>query len=148
MIRKMMREDMDVFLEFTEMFYQSDAVLQPIPQNYHIDAFNEIMRSEVYLEGYIFEFDERPIGYAITAKKYSHEAGGLVLWIEELYVLDEYQSQGIGKEFFKFIKSILDESIVRLRLEVDSENSRAKKFYKKMGFDVLEYEQMIKDIQV
>lgn len=148
MIRKMRKEDMEVFLSFTEMFYTSDAVLQPIPQSYHIDAFEEIMRSDIYLDGYIFEFDTKPVGYAMTAKTYSHEAGGLVLWIEELYVLEEYQSKGIGREFFRYIKSVVDTSIVRLRLEVESENTRAIKFYKKMGFNALEYDQMIKDLAI
>ncbi len=148
MIRKMIKKDEKEFIKLAEMFYKSDAVLQPIPRINHIDAFNEIMRSDVYLEGYIFEFEDKPVGYAITAKSYSQEAGGLVLWIDELFILDEYCSQGIGKEFFSYLKSVLDTSIVRLRLEVESSNERAVEFYKKLGFDILEYDQMYKDTDI
>ena len=145
MIRRMKKEDVDVFFSMTELFYASDAVLHPIPQKYHIDTFNEIMRSNVYLEGYIFELNEKPAGYAITTKTYSHEAGGITLWIDEIYVLEEYRSKGIGKEFINYLKTILDTSIVRFRLEVEPENERANKFYRKMGFTELKYDQMFVD---
>ena len=52
MIRKMKKEDAEVFFSMTELFYASDAVMQPIPQKYHIDTFNEIMHSNIYLDGY------------------------------------------------------------------------------------------------
>lgn len=142
MIRKMKPEDKDIFFSMTEMFYNSDAVLHPVPQIHHIDTFNEIMRSDEYINGYIFEYNGKPAGYAITAKSYSHEAGGIVLWIDELFVLSEYRSNGLGREFFNLLKKTLDDSIVRLRLEVESENVLAINFYKKLGFTDLEYNQM------
>ncbi len=145
MIRKMKKEDAEVFFSMTELFYASDAVMQPIPQEYHIDTFNEIMHSNIYLDGYIFEFEDKPVGYAITTKTFSHEAGGITLWIDELYVLQEYRSKGLGKEFFKYLKTTLDTSIVRLRLEVEADNDGAIKLYENMGFEKLEYDQMFKD---
>lgn len=145
MIRKMRNEDREIFYKMAKMFYASDAVLFTIPQNQHIVTFNEIMRSDVYLEGYIFELGEEPVGYAITAKMFSQEAGGITLWIDEVYIMNEYRSKGLGKEFFNYIQSTLDTSIVRLRLEVETDNERAKKLYQNMGFEMLEYQQMFKD---
>ncbi len=145
MIRKMKKEDAEIFFNMSELFYASDAVINPIPQKNHIDAFNEIMRSNVYLEGYIFEYEDKAVGYVITTKTYSHEAGGITLWIDELFVLEEYRSKGIGMEFFNYLKTALDTSIIRLRLEVESENERAIKFYQKMGFNVSEYGLMFKN---
>jgi ribosomal protein S18 acetylase RimI-like enzyme len=144
-IRKMKKEDAEIFFEMSELFYASDAAIHPIPQKYHIDTFNEIMRSNVYLEGYIFEIKNKPVGYAITTKTFSHEAGGITLWIDEIYVLKGYRSNGLGKEFFNFLKATLDTSVVRLRLEVETDNERAIKLYENMGFKRLEYDQMFKD---
>ena len=146
MIRKMSNKDFDVFLKFTKLFYESDAVLHQIPETFHVRAFEEMMNSNKYIEGYLFEYEGKAVGYAITAKSYSHEAGGLMLWIDELYILDDYRSMGIGKDFFNYLRSTLDQSIMRLRLEVELENERATDFYQKMGFDFLEYDQMYKDI--
>ena len=86
MIRKLERKDKDLFLRLTRDFYASDAVLHSIPDAYHINAFEEMMRSEQYAEGYLIEQDARPAGYALLAKTYSHECGGMVLWIEEIYI--------------------------------------------------------------
>ena len=141
----MRNEDAGTFFGMTELFYASDAVLHPIPQKYHIDTFNEIMNSDVYIEGYIFMYQNTPAGYAIIAKTYSHEAGGITLWIDELYVLDEFRSKGLGREFFAYLKKETGPSAVRLRLEVESDNRRAIEFYKKMGFDMLGYVQMYRD---
>ena len=145
MIRKIKKEDKDIFIRMTEEFYASPAVLHPIPEKNHRDAFAEIMRSGVYLEGYLFEFDGKPAGYAITAKSYSHEAGGITLWIDELFVLEEYRSKGIGSEFFSYLKATLDPSVARVRLEVESDNHRAIRFYRRIGFTELEYNQMYVD---
>lgn len=145
MIRKMQKKDREIFFNLAELFYASDAVMHPIPQKHHIDTFNEIMRSDAYIEGYIFEVKDKPAGYAITTKTFSPEAGGIILWIDEIFVLEEYRSQGFGKEFFNVLNTTLDSSIVRLRLEVEPDNERAIKLYENMGFKKLEYDQMFKD---
>ena len=142
MIRKMKREDKDIFLHMTNQFYASDAVLHPIPEEYHKDAFEEIMRSDVYLEGYILEMGGKPAGYAMTAKTYSHEAGGITLWVDELFISGQYRSRGLGTEFFNYLKAHMDPSIARVRLEVESDNHRAIRLYRRVGFTELEYNQM------
>lgn len=143
----MKKEDAEIFYKMAEQFYASDAVLHPIPKKHHVDTFNEMMRSNVYLEGYIFEYNNKPVGYAITSKMFSQEAGGIMLWIDEIYIMEEYRSIGLGTEFFNYLKTTLDASIVRLRLEVEKDNERAKKLYKKMGFSPLEYDQMMLDLK-
>lgn len=70
-----------------------------------------------------------------------------MLWIDEIYILEEYRSKGLGKEFFHYLKTTLDSSIVRLRLEVEKENERAIELYKSLGFGPLAYDQMILDIK-
>ncbi len=146
MIRKIRNSDKEAFYRMAELFYASDAVLHSIPKKHHIDAFNEMMRSTVYLEGYIFELENKPVGYAITSKMYSQEAGGMTVWIDELFIMKEYRSKGLGKDFFNYIKTTLDTSIVRLRLEVESDNEVAMKLYQNMGFSKLDYEQMFIEI--
>ena len=148
MIRKMRKEDAGAFLNMTELFYASKAVSNPIPRENHINTFNEIIRSNDYIEGYIFEYEDKPVGYVITTRTYSHEAGGITLWIDELFILEEYRSMGLGKEFFSYLKSTLDASIIRLRLEVESDNDRAINFYQRMGFNISEYDLMYKDRQI
>lgn len=104
MVRKITSADRNEFLRLSKMFYASTAVMHDIPEDYHKKAFEELMRSDEYAEGYILETEGKTVGFGLTAKTYSREAGGKVLWLEELFVLEEYRSCGLGKEFLPWRK--------------------------------------------
>ena len=53
-------------------------------------------------------------------------------------------SGGFG-EFFNYLDNLYGREAVRFRLEVEEENERAVKAYKKAGFEKLGYVQMAKD---
>ena len=143
MIRKIEVKDKELFFELSREFYSSPAVLCNIPEAYHASTFDELMRSEEYLMGYIFELDGAPVGYGLLNVTYGHEAGGRVVWIEEIYVREGYRSRGIGREFFEYVfKNV---PAARYRLEVEPENERAVKLYEGLGFEVLGYGQMVRD---
>lgn len=142
MFRKITGEDRDVFLKLSEEFYNSDAVLKPVPRDFHIALFDELMRSDAYAECYLFEEDERVVGYAQLSKSYSREAGGKVIWIEELYIIPQYRGMGIATGFFEWIHK--REDTARFRLEVEPENEAAVRLYKRMGYRFLDYKQMIR----
>ena len=94
---------------------------------------------------YIFESGGKVAGYALLAKTYSQEAGGLVMWIEEIYVMPEFRGNGIGKAFFSYILQNKPYGVKRFRLEVEKENAGAVRLYKSFGFKFLDYDQMIID---
>lgn len=143
MIRRVGREDKEIFCTLVDEFYHTNAVLHSIPMEFIESTFTEMMQSDIYLEGYIFEHKGETAGYATVAKSFSTEAGGLVIWLEEIYIRPDYQGMGIGKEFFDYIESRHDPK--RLRLEVERSNQRAIELYKKLGYESLTYHQMIKE---
>ncbi|AFM01027.1 MULTISPECIES: GNAT family N-acetyltransferase [Desulfitobacterium] len=145
MIRAMAEADRERFLELAFEFYHSEAVLQPVPKEFHTRTFDEMMSSDRYLNGYILEWENQVAGYAITAKTFSQEAGGIVVWIDEIYILPPYRSQGLAREFFQYLEEHRHDQIKRIRLEVEEENVKAISLYKRLGFNDLEYIQMIKD---
>lgn len=142
-VRRIADCDRELFLEMSAEFYSSDAVLHDVDRSYHIRTFDELMRSDVYLEGYIFEADGSPAGYALLDRMFSHEAGGVTVWIEELYLRSEYRGRGIGRSFFDMIEKTVPAA--RYRLEVEPDNLRAQALYRRMGYEFLPYLQMIKD---
>ncbi len=144
-IRKIKPSDKDVFIEMSREFYNSDAVLYNIDDSFHFRTFDELMRSDVYLECYIFEADKGEIaGYALLDKMFSHEVGGMLVWVEELYVRKAFQNNGIGSAFFAFLEKNVPAA--RYRLETEPENEGARALYKRKGFKSLEYLQMVKDV--
>ena len=146
MIRKIRKEDKSFYLDMAKNFYSSDAVYENIPEKHFTNTFSELMRSDNYTAGYIMEYESNIAGYALLAKTFSQEAGGMVLWIEELYVKPEYRSCGLGHEFFSYLRNNLCDNIKRIRLEVEDSNKRAISLYKSMGSKYLPYSQMIKDL--
>ena len=145
MVRKVTPQDKEMYLSLTEKFYQSDAVSHNIPLENRLNTWDEIMRSDEYADCYFVIKDSAVAGYMLLAYTFSQEAGGKTAWIEEIYILPEFRSQGLGSEFFEFIKSEIEPVCARLRLEVEEDNIRAKKLYASLGFKPLEYEQMIRE---
>lgn len=146
MIRKFMPEDREDYIRFSTEFYNSSAVDKPVPREHFEQGFDEMMRSDVYVQGYMLVCDGNNVGYCVTMKTYSVEAGGITIWIDELFVLEEYRSKGLGRELFKYIEENGDKKLRRIRLEVELENGRAVSLYKKMGFEPAPYDGMWKTI--
>ena len=137
-------KDKEMFFELSEEFYNSPAVLAPIKKEFHANTFEELMRSRDYLECYMIECDGKSAGFGLLNFAYCHEAGGKIVWIEEIYIREEFRGRGIGTKFFELVKN--NHPANRYRLEVEKENERAVKLYKSLGYDFLEYDQMILDV--
>ena len=145
--RPITAQDRAEYLAMSHAFYQTDAVMHPIPLS-HIEAtFEELMASDTYASAYICEAEGAVVGYALLAKTFSQEAGGLVLWVEELYVTPSCRGSGCGKAFFEMLMSSLKADVKRVRLEVERDNEHAVRLYKQYGFDFLEYDQMMLERQ-
>ena len=142
MLRKITPNDRETYIALSEEFYSSDAVSHSIPVEVHKNSFDELMRSDEYIECFIFEHEGETAGYALIAKTFSPEAGGVVVWIEELYVREGFRGKGLGKAFFAYMEQ--NYNVSRYRLEVEPDNVRAKKLYSALGYKKLPYEQMIK----
>ena len=142
MLRKITPNDRETYIALSEEFYSSDAVSHSIPVEFHKNSFDELMRSDEYIECFIFEHEVETAGYALIAKTFSPEAGGVVVWIEELYVREGFRGKGLGKAFFAYMEQ--NYNVSRYRLEVEPDNVRAKKLYSALGYKKLPYEQMIK----
>lgn len=140
MIRKINKDDRDFYIKSVKDFYNSDAVIHNIPDEFIIKTFEELMNSDNYAQCYIFEKDNKKAGYALLAKTFSQEAGGVVLWIDELYISPEFRSQGLASSFFKYLKE--SSKAARLRLEFCPDNLKAIEIYKRHGFKDLKYNQM------
>ena len=99
MIRKFNRNDKQIYIEMAHEFYHSDAVLHPVPDEHFGKTVEEALRKDGFAEIFMLEYDGTPAGYVLTAKSFSQEAGGMVVWIEEIYIRSAYRSKGLGREF-------------------------------------------------
>ena len=141
-IRGMEKKDRSYVIEMMRVFYASPALLSNGSEEiFEADVDNCIGECS-YLEGYIFENAEDIQGYAMVAKSFSTEFGKPCIWIEDIYIKDEYRGLGIGSSFLNYIERKYPNSV--FRLEVETENERAVKVYNKCGYEILSYMEMKK----
>ena len=145
-MRRIQAEDKEEMMKMMRDFYDSDALIIHTPTPALERNFEACVNRSPYLEGFIFEMQDHKIGgYGMIAKSYSTEAGGECIWIEDLYLKEEYRGKGNGSLFFSFIQDLYGHKAARLRLEVEPDNKKAIEAYKKNGYTELGYMQMIKD---
>lgn len=141
-IRLMQEKDREKIVEMMKVFYTSPAVFtNGSDEIFNADIDNCIGESP-YLEGFVFEEDGQIQGYGMIAKSFSTEFGKSCIWIEDIYIKDEYRGLGIGTLFLQYVEEKYPDSI--FRLEVEHENERAISVYKKCGYDFLPYAEMKK----
>lgn len=142
MIRNMEERDRSKVLQMMRVFYASPAVLSNGSEEIFNADIDNCINELPYLEGYVFENAEQIVGYGMLAKSFSTEFGRPCVWIEDLYLEENYRGCGIGSLFFRLVEKKYPDSI--LRLEVEEENERAVRVYKKNGFNILPYMEMKK----
>lgn len=137
----MAKGDKAEILKMMEVFYASPAVHTNGSLEIFSADFDACVGSCPYLEGFVIE-DGEIQGYAMVAKSFSTEFGKPCIWIEDIYIKEEYRGLGLGKAILEFILNNYKDCIYRL--EAEEENTRAVALYKKFGFNVLPYLEMKK----
>lgn len=139
------KERYDELLDMMSEFYTSDAVAHPIPFKTIKKLLDDIISQNYLVKGLEVYYEGNLVGFGITTSYYTSEVAGITVQLEDLYIQKEYRSKGIAKKYFNYIMNNNPEA-VRFRLEVSPSNTRAIELYNKMGFDKLEYNQMIFDL--
>lgn len=145
-IRPMMKKDKDKVVEMMRGFYDSPAVIHKVPDEVLSKDVDDCIGECPFIEGVVFEEEEVVAGYAMMAKSYSTEFGGICIWIEDIFIRPEFQGKGIGSTFFRYLEESYKGIAVRYRLEVAKDNLNAIKVYEKNGYEVLDYMEMTKEI--
>ena len=144
-IRRFRPEEKALYLEMANAFYHSPAVLHAVPASHLERTFDEMMASDTYADGLLLLSDDgKPAGYMLLSKTYSQESGGRVVWVEELSVLEKYRGCGYGTQALEWVKENYAH-FSRIRLEVEHDNEKAIRLYSRLGFEKLDYMQMVID---
>lgn len=143
-IRAMLPKDKDAVLKMMRGFYASPAVFSNGSEEIFKADIEQCTKANPYLEGYVFEDTGSSVkelqGYAMVAKSFSTEFGKQCIWIEDIYIKEEFRGLGIGSNFMQYMKEKYRDCI--FRLEVEEENEQAVRVYEKCGFTFLPYKEM------
>lgn len=145
-IRNLEVRDREEVFKMMRVFYDSEAVIHTASDEVLYRDIDDCLSVLPFIEGYVFEEDGELQGYAMVAKSYTTEYGGLLIFIEDLYIKEEFRGLGIGSGFFSFIEEKYRGQAVRYKLEVEEENQSAISVYKKRGYNKLGYFIMSKEV--
>ena len=86
---------------------------------------------------FIAEKDGKSAGMLMITLEWSDWRNGWVWWIQSVYTAPEYRGQGVYKQLYEHIKSLVtvSDNIRGIRLYVDNRNLTAQKVYKSLGMN-------------
>ena len=143
-IREIGKEDLQEYVAMASALYSSPACMHEISTKNFTDTFQEVFRSKERAGLFLIEDETGTVGYILLAFTWSAEAGGLTVWIEELYFKEQARGKGYGSQVFAWIEDTYSQA-KRFRLEAARSNERAIALYERLGYEELPYYQMIKD---
>lgn len=143
-IRKMTEADRESVVDMMRTFYHSPAVWTNGSEEIYNKDITACVGTSPYADGFIFEKEDEILGYGMIAKSFSTEFGKPCIWIEDLYLKEEYRGVGIGSCFFAYLEKEYPGTI--MRLEVEEDNTRALAVYRKNGYEELPYMEMKKEL--
>jgi len=90
-----------------------------------------------YAEVLIARLDKRPIGYALYFHIYSTFLARPGLYLEDLFVVQEHRSKGVGRALLARVAQIaVQRHCARLDWSVLAWNERAISFYQRLGASI------------
>jgi GNAT superfamily N-acetyltransferase len=98
------------------------------------DLLRDLFGPQPKFRALIAEWNGNPAGYATFFYFYSTFEGRAALFLEDLFVLDEFRGKRIGQALLSAVaKLAVDEGCFGLRWEVLDRNRPAIEFYEKLG---------------
>jgi len=92
-------------------------------------------------------FGEQAVGLACVSFCWTLEHGGKSAWLDELYVLPEYRSRGIGGLLIEAVlQTAKAQGCAAIDLEVDHEHRRVEQLYQRFGFDPLSRSRWVREL--
>lgn len=120
MVRKLQKSDID---SVADIWLDTNLKAHHfIPAKYWKDNFELVKEMLSQAEVYIYENNQKIHGFIGLNDEY----------IEGIFVSDEMQSQGIGKNLINYVK----DKRKKLLLNVYQKNTRAISFYQREGFEI------------
>lgn len=86
---------------------------------------------------YVVEGNGEIVGCLMTTFEWSDWRDGNVLWIQSVYISEEFRGQGFFKKLYEHIQSMVqsDPNLKGIRLYVDKTNKAAQEVYEKLGMN-------------
>jgi ribosomal protein S18 acetylase RimI-like enzyme len=135
-------------LEMMRSLYREDPASAAVPDS-HFQATLATLLIQPQSGRVVLFLDEAKTlhGYAILIPYWSNEFGGVIVFVDELYVRMESRNRGIARGLFTFVADARPFDAKIIALEVSPDNVKARRLYESLGFETRRYTMMTMPIQ-
>ena len=143
-LRRARESDYGILLELIAAFYEVDQhyfeparIAKALPPLLAHDDFGAVYLIEhdrgIDTTTQFAPLSDRPMGYVILTWGYSLESGGREALIDEIFL--QQRNNGIGTQVMPLLFDALrTQGILKIFLETETHNARARRFYARAGF--------------
>ncbi len=132
-LEKVNVQNFSQFLSLIEMLADYER-LAPPDQQAKARLRRDCLSDKPKYQAYIAMLNGKPAGYIIYFYTYSSFLALPTLFIEDIFVREEYRRSGVGKKMFDFLKEVAKcEGCGRIEFTVLKWNRLAQDFYAKNG---------------
>ena len=137
-IRSVTEEDIPTILRFIIELAEFEGVVNQI--NSTEEGLREVLFIRHGAEAIISEVDHMPVGFAIWAYSFSTFTGKQTLYIDDIYVQQNFRGKGIGSKMFSYIAGVASEKdCARMDWYCMETNVSGKEYYRKMGAEEIDW---------
>lgn len=130
--RNTVKEDSKLIVEFIREIAEYEKMLDDVIATE--ESIEKSIFTDNKAEVMIIEYDKKPIGYILYFFNYSTFMGRAGLYLEDIYIQEEYRGLGFGKEAFLYLSQIAKENnCKRMEWVCLDWNEPSRKFYEKLG---------------
>jgi GNAT superfamily N-acetyltransferase len=133
-VRRAIPSDAGTLARLVEQYWAFEAI-----ENYDYGRVEGLLHDALTTPGraacWIAEDDGHATGYVLTVFVLSLEHGGMMVEVDELFVVPEARGKGTGSALLRHAERELQQlGVVRLQLQLAVENKRGRAFYIVHGY--------------
>jgi len=139
-IEKLSGKNFEEFIKLMEVFANFEK-LNPPDKQAKSRLKKDVLSKNPKYEAYLGKVGNKYVGYVIFFMTYASFIALPTLFLEDLFVLEEYRKKGIGQKMLDFcMKFAKERNCGRVDLNVLDWNVNAINFYKKNNFKFINWE--------
>lgn len=130
-IEKLTEKNFEYFISLIEKLAEYEKS-NPPDKEAKIRLKKDALSEKKFFEAYLGKINEKYVSCVVFFMTYSSYMAKPILYLEDIFVLDEYRKQGIGQKMFDFcVKKSKEKGCGRMEWSVLNWNEPAINFYEK-----------------
>ena len=132
-MRKALPQDVPRLVALMAEFYAEAAY--PLNRQHATEAFSALLAEKRLGRAWFIEADSREVGHVVVTFCFSMEYGGLIAFVDDLFVQPAFRRLGLGATALTEVRDFCAAHGVRaLFVETGADNVAAQALYRRVGF--------------